>query len=451
MNKLIALSFLILCSCGSIKESIDKPVNDMPVWVKENPKIEGYYTGVGVADKSTFPQTYVEVAQKNALRKLSEKIELEIERGSIFTQIREENGFDEEYITYVRENAKTYLEAYELNGSFSQKNEYWVYYKLNINKHNEIQKARKEEAIEKAKKHLEKANNTNNSVSNRYSYFIKGIDALKPFLNKRLHTKNYNADILLGSEIIASFRAFVDDFKILFLSKKIKVMLGKEVGNIKIVVEFNKVRQKKISLTTSSKDFEVINFSKMTDEQGMFITSVPKISSTDPKQKIDVKINFDDLINTATTDTFVQKIVKSVATHQITIPIYVYTPLIYVKSKEQHLGQDKTSSTLKYACETALNELGFSATAKKDEAELFMFIESNTTVSKIEKEANSTVLLDVTIKVIDKFENIVFQHQIIKSKVKDINTIQADVKAYKQTQEEIKSSVMSKFVDEFIK
>lgn len=451
MNKLIALSFLLLCACGSIKNTTERPTNDLPIWVKESPKIEGYYTGVGVADKSTFPQTYIQVAQKNALRSLSEKIEIEIERGSIFSQMKKENNFGDKYKTYLRENAKTYLESYELNGSFSQKNEYWVYYKLNINKHNEIQKARKEEAMDEAKKYLEKASNTSNTVNERYSYYVKGLDVLKPFLNKKLYTKINDSNILLASKIIASFRAFVDDFKIQSLGKKIKVMVGDEVGNIKMGVQFKKEWQKNIPLFTSSKSFDVVNFSKLTDKEGVFISNIPKITSTEPTQKIEVGINFNDWISSYTSDDFIKKLIQSIETHQITIPIYVYTPNIYVTSKEMHLEVEAISSSLKFTCESELNKLGYTTTTNKDEAELFMHIESNSYKSKVEKEEANTVILNYTINVVDKFDNKVFQNEVKKIRAKEKGITLANTKAYELAQEKIRSNSIPLFADEFIK
>ena len=91
-----------------------------------------------------------------------------------------------------------------------------------------------------------------------------------------------------------------------------------------------------------------------------------------------VGLNIEDWLKEATTDNFTQKLARGVKSHQITMPVYVYTPLVYVQSKEKYFGTLYRSQDLKFAAETALNKLGFSPTGKKDEAELFMQIEANT-------------------------------------------------------------------------
>ena len=198
-----------------------------------------------------------------------------------------EYGFEEEFKSNINIKANEYLEGYELEGTYTNQNEYWVYYKLSKEKHLEIQNARKFEAVELAKSHLEKAYDSYTSVSERYIHFVSALNAIRNYLSEPLITEFDRKKIFLGNEIISSFRSFVDDFKILYKGEKIKVMIGDAVGNIKINVSHKNEPIDKLDLVVYSEILKVERFNKTTDDNGNFIVTIPKISSTDKIQKID--------------------------------------------------------------------------------------------------------------------------------------------------------------------
>ena len=377
MRKIFCYSLiLILFACGS-----NKKINDIedttPDWVKNYPVTENYYTGIGIANKSKNPINYIQVAQQNALQNLASQIKVNIATQSVFLQMEREYGFEEEFKSDIKIKAEEHLEGYELKGTHQQGDEYWVYYSLSKRKYTELRQARMEEAMEQAKTLLT-FTTQQHSPKERYIHFVKALEVLKPFLSEPLACQIDGRNVFLGSEIIAQFRSFMDNFRILSLNKKVKVMVGNKLGELKFAVEFNKTRVENIPLTFASDLLDVKPFSNVTDEKGLFLAIVPKISSTESVQKMQVGLNIEDWLKEATTDKFIQKLARGVKSHQITMPVYVYTPLIYVKSKEKYFGSLYRSQDLKFAAETALNKLGFSPTGKKDEAELFMQIEANT-------------------------------------------------------------------------
>lgn len=228
-------------------------------------------------------------------------------------------------------------------------------------------------------------------------------------------------------------------------------MVGNKLGELKFAVEFNKTRVENIPLIFASDLLDVKPFSNVTDEKGLFLAIVPKISSTESVQKMQVALNIEDWLKEATTDKFIQKLARGVKSHQITMPVYVYTPLIYVKSKEKYFGSLYRSQDLKFAAETALNKLGFSPTGKKDEAELFMQIEANTEKGRTqENQKMFTAFLNMSIQVKDKNEMIVYSEQLNKLKGIQLSFEQANTSAYEKAQEELNKSIIPNFVNSFI-
>ena len=440
---------LILFACGSTKQIND--IEDMtPDWVKNYPVSENYYTGIGIANKSKNPVNYIQVAQQNALQNLASQIKVNIATQSVFVQMEREYGFEEEFKSDIKIKAEEHLQGYELKGTHQAGDEYWVYYSLSKRKYTEVRQARMEEAMEQAKTLLSFTTHQH-SPKERYVHFVKALEVLKPFLSEPLACQIDGRNVFLGSEIIAQFRSFMDNFRILSLNKKVKVMLGDKLGELKFAVEFNKTRVENIPLIFASDLLDVKPFSNSTDENGLFIAIVPKISSTENVQKMQVGLNIEDWLKEATTDNFTQKLARGVKSHQITMPVYVYTPLVYVQSKEKYFGTLYRSQDLKFAAETALNKLGFSPTGKKDEAELFMQIEANTEKGRTQTgQKMFTAFLNMSIQVKDKNQMIVFSEQLNKLKGIQLSFEQANTSAYEKAQEELNKSIIPNFVNSFI-
>ena len=450
MRKIFCYSLIIiLFACGSNKK-VNNIEDTTPDWVKNYPVTESYYTGIGIANKSKNPVNYIQVAQQNALQNLASQIKVNIATQSVFLQMEREYGFEEEFKSDIKIKAEEHLEGYELKGTHQQGDEYWIYYSLSKRKYTELRQARMEEAMEQAKTLLT-FTTQQHSPKERYIHFVKALEVLKPFLSEPLACQIDGRNVFLGSEIIAQFRSFMDNFRILSLNKKIKVMVGNKLGELKFAVEFNKTRVENIPLIFASDLLDVKPFSNVTDEKGLFLAIVPKISSTESVQKMQVGLNIEDWLKEATTDKFIQKLARGVKSHQITMPVYVYTPLIYVKSKEKYFGSLYRSQDLKFAAETALKKLGFSPTGKKDEAELFMQIEANT--EKGRTQANQkmfTAFLNMSIQVKDKNEMIVYSQQLNKLKGIQLSFEQANTSAYEKAQEELNKSIIPNFVNSFI-
>ena len=450
MRKIFCYSLIIiLFACGSNKK-VNNIEDTTPDWVKNYPVNESYYTGIGIANKSKNPVNYIQVAQQNALQNLASQIKVNIATQSVFLQMEREYGFEEEFKSDIKIKAEEHLEGYQLKGTHQQGDEYWIYYSLSKRKYTELRQARMEEAMEQAKTLLT-FTTQQHSPKERYIHFVKALEVLKPFLSEPLACQIDGRNVFLGSEIIAQFRSFMDNFRILSLNKKVKVMVGNKLGELKFAVEFNKTRVENIPLIFASDLLDVKPFSNVTDEKGLFLAIVPKISSTESVQKMQVALNIEDWLKEATTDKFIQKLARGVKSHQITMPVYVYTPLIYVKSKEKYFGSLYRSQDLKFAAETALKKLGFSPTGKKDEAELFMQIEANT--EKGRTQANQkmfTAFLNMSIQVKDKNEMIVYSEQLNKLKGIQLSFEQANTSAYEKAQEELNKSIIPNFVNSFI-
>jgi len=452
MNKLtLLLLSLFIISCKSSKQTTDLNAG-IPAWVKEYPVSDSYYIGIGIADRSTHPQDYIQVAQQNALQNLSSQIKVSISSQSVFLQMDREYGYEEDYKSNIEVKANEILEGYELAGTFTQQNEYWVYYRLSKQLYQETRTARIQEAIEESKYFLYKAILYYTPLKEKYIYYVKALDVLEPYLSEPLKTEFDRETVFLGSEIIARFRSYIDDYQIYCQSKKIKAMIGNSLDRIKLTVQHEGNRLANIPLITSSVFLELKDLNQSTDTNGVFITSVPKIKSVETVQKIEVGIDFQAWLDEGSDSDFIKKLFKGIKTHQINVPVYVYTPTIYVQTEEKHFGKDENGSDLRFAVESALSEMSFTPVGNKNDAQIFITVKADTRKG-IEKKGQKmfTTFLDMSVQAKDLEDRVIFSKTINKIKGIQLDFEQADNESYQQAIKEIKKTVIPDFVNSFVK
>ena len=451
MNKLyLLLFFLLIFSCQSSKKTSEIDAG-LPAWVKEYPVSDSHYIGIGIADRSAHPQDYIQVAQQNALQNLSSQIKVSISSQSVFLQMDREYGYEEDYKSNIEVKANEILEGYELSGTFTQQNEYWVYYRLNKQLYQETRMARIQEAIEESKYFLNKAIMHYTPLKDKYIYYVKALDVLEPYLSEPLKTEFDRETVFLGSEIVARFRSHIDDYQIYCKTKKINAMIGNSVDKIKLAVEHNGNRLSDVPLITTSLFLELNDLSQSTDTNGIFITSVPKIKSVERVQKIEVGIDFQDWLDEASQSDFIKKLFKNIKTHQINVPVYVYTPTVYVQTEEKHFGVDQNSSDIRFAVESALSGMSFTPVSNKNDAQIFLYVKSDTRKGKeLQGQKMFTVFLDMSIQAKDLDKRVIFSKTVNKIKGIQLDFQQAENESYQQAIKEIKKTIIPEFVNSFV-
>ena len=451
MNKLYLLLFSILIfSCQSSKKTSEIDAG-LPAWVKEYPVSDSHYIGIGIADRSAHPQDYIQVAQQNALQNLSSQIKVSISSQSVFLQMDREYGYEEDYKSNIEVKANEILEGYELSGTFTQQNEYWVYYRLNKQLYQETRMARIQEAIEESKYFLNKAIMHYTPLKDKYIYYVKALDVLEPYLSEPLKTEFDRETVFLGSEIVARFRSHIDDYQIYCKTKKINAMIGNSVDKIKLAVEHNGNRLSDVPLITTSLFLELNDLSQSTDTNGIFTTSVPKIKSVERVQKIEVGIDFQDWLDEASESDFIKKLFKNIKTHQINVPVYVYTPTVYVQTEEKHFGVDENSSDIRFAVESALSAMSYTPVSNKNDAQIFLYVKSDTRKGKeLQGQKMFTVFLDMSIQAKDLDKRVIFSKTVNKIKGIQLDFQQAENESYQQAIKEIKKTIIPEFVNSFV-
>ena len=128
-----------------------------PDWVRETPRLQGAYVGIGRAEKSAGSRDHVERARNDALAEIASQIAVSLSRNVLDT-VRESGGvFEEDLRAEIRIDCRADLEGYELVDSWEDSNEYWVYYRLAQEVYEEARANRARAAGALALHHLESA------------------------------------------------------------------------------------------------------------------------------------------------------------------------------------------------------------------------------------------------------------------------------------------------------
>ena len=149
---------------------------------------------------------------------------------------------------------------------------------------------------------------------------------------------------------------------------------------------------------------------------------------------------------------FIKKLFKGIKTHQINVPVYVYTPTIYVQTEEKHFGKDENGSDLRFAAESALSEMSFTPVGNKKDAQIFLTVKADTRKG-VEKKGQKmfTTFLDMNVQAKDLEDRVIFSKNIYKIKGIQLDFEQADNESYKQAIKEIEKTVIPDFVNSFVK
>jgi hypothetical protein len=178
MKKLSTLFLFIIITFSMAKKS--------PDWVTTRPTSPFQYTGIGVVNKSKYESKdqYINAAKMKALNDISSTISVSISSKSKVTSSEVNNKVSESFNEDVSAITSANLEGYDFVGSWENKDEYWVYYRLDKHKWEEIQQKRVSEKVNSAMGFMKNGDKfaTNGNVVSAVNAYANAFNAIVPIL-----------------------------------------------------------------------------------------------------------------------------------------------------------------------------------------------------------------------------------------------------------------------------
>ena len=454
LSYLLLVLILGFSQCKSNKSIPENTVTNQvvrPSWVNKRPTNPSYYIGIAMASKSASPTTYQLVAQRNALNELASSIEVKVNSNSMLFTFEESNSTRDEFKEFVQIKTNQKVENFEEVAVWENDYEYWVYYRLAKAQYKKDKQADIDLATNKSRDLVKQGENEWEQGNFRQGmiYFFDALNPIKPYLGEPLPvTLNNSKEVYLGNYILSQISQGVREFQISPVLINVNAIWGGNVSSKDLTFKVSDRKDKAIDLVPVRFTYSegmIRPREGVSGVKGMVFTEISKLTSTNSIQEVGAEIDFQTMITGDNRpDEIEQLIFHEISTPKTSIKLNVSAPLIYVYSKEQSFGIGKGSS-LKSAFKTKSSEMGFGLATSQKQADIVVYIESNTTKAGVNYDLNN-VYINGVVKVTDKRSNaIIYQDKITNIKGVSNSFQNASKEAYKKGEEQILKKIVPRF------
>jgi hypothetical protein len=452
---LIATLFL-LGACGGKKESVSASrnatvVTPPPEWVANRPHSASYYIGVGSCSKYAQPYDFQTIAKKNALNDLASEISVRVQGQTFLNSLEVNDSFSEEFISNVSTSTDERIEGYEVAGSWEDKSEYWVYYRLDKSSYQERKQAKKSAALNVSHDYFQKATTAEQegNVVVAFDLYMRALFALKEYWNEPNEMMTEKGKVFLDNEIYSSVQRMCNSIRV--SSSVAKITLQSE-NRYELGTQFKALYNNKpvrgLSLIYSYKQIgDDLVKSVLTADGGIASIMVSGVDYAAPSNALIVSIDLKPLIVADLDQVFQEGLIKSFKTEKQIIPIESVLPAFVVASNESVYGNAATGKVLLSAMTAALVSKGMRIAGSGKDADYSVTITSDT---KEGGGANGFVVayLEMTVLVRNtETQEVVYNETLSSVKGLQLNRDAASIEAYKKGKEKLEQQVAAKLIE----
>ncbi|MGM0531507.1 MAG: LPP20 family lipoprotein [Bacteroidota bacterium] len=383
---LILLFLLYSCSASNLTAV----GSNRPQWVKERPASEDYYIGIGMANKDQ--DNYISVAKNNALSDMISEISVNISGNSVLRQFEDQTGFREEFESITKMSMKNDLEGYEMVDSYNGKDNYWVYYRLSIDKYRKIKREKLEKAKNLAEGFFEKAQKSEKShdIHNALNYYIKAFEAVKAHLDEDLSVFVLEEGrINLGNAIYQSIQEIFSNLEVVPAKEAFKVgSLSENAPDVKAIIYYqSNATKKRIANLPFTFSFPELDVEKTENVQsnssGEIICSIANSAPSGKQRKIKAALNTEVYFEEQTGE----NLLKQMFAPQSSVPygyltIHVANLRAHFQAEETEFGKPASGNPVSNIIKNTLSENFFSFVPGSNEAEVIVKVTANTVEGK---------------------------------------------------------------------
>lgn len=374
MNRVFTVFLLILVACSP---KVQQPVNPKPTWLSAKPSQPGYYTGIGHSNK-TGNNNYVQEAKKSAMQDLVSEIKVNVSSSSVLSTFEDNSAFREQYEQIIKTTAADEIEEFEQVGAWEDGTNYWIYYRLSIQRYREIKEEQKRNAVILATDYLEKAQKSDAEGERvqALGFYFQAFRSIEKYLGEAIAVKVNGKDILLVNEIYASIQGLLD--KIQLKSDPSEIVINRRLNqnfqtvNVKAVYKDN---GKPASFLPIQAAFEKgsgeVYPDYKTNEEGTTKILINKITSRELEQTVGVKLNIDAISGSGNSPVY-SLISKRLQVPTSLIVLKVQRPVAYMTADEKSFGLNKNNSQISNRLKNLLANSGFEFSNKREEADLWI-------------------------------------------------------------------------------
>lgn len=396
MNRPLTLFLLVMVACSP---KVQAPINEKPVWLSAKPSQPGYYTGIGHSTK-TGNNNYIQEAKKSALEDLVSEIKVNVNSSSVLSTFEDNHEFREQYEQIIKTTAADEIEEFEQAGAWEDSNNYWVYYRLSIQRYREIKEEQKRNAVILATDYLEKAQKADAEGERLQAlgFYFQSFRSMEKYLGEAIAVTVNGKDILLVNEIYASIQSLLDKIQLKVDPSEISINRRLNVNAQTVIAKAHyKDLNKPAALLPLQASFEKgkgeVFPEYKTTEEGSVKILINKITSRDLEQTVGVKLNIDAI--SGSSSPVYNLISKRLQVPTSQVVLKVQRPIAFMTSDEKSFGTNRSNYQISNRLKNLLANSGFEFTNNKGEAELWFDVRSDAEKGSISGSIYVTYLTGV--------------------------------------------------------
>lgn len=406
--KYIFTQFCILLLLTSCSPKLKKPDPETlkPAWLKTQPYLEGYYTGIGHSIKDGT-NNYVQAAKKSALDDLVSEIKVTISSTSVLSQMEQDNKFREKYEEIIQTSAADEIEEFEFVEAWEDDANYWVCYKLSIGRYKQIKEEQKRDAVLLATDYFKKAKQAEKDGDRltAISFYFQSFRSIEKYLGEPITVTLENQQLLLVNEVYAAIQFIMDKISLQVTPAEIVInrRLNQNAQTVLVKSTYNDLKKPavKLPLTAAFDKGAGDVFPTYTcDEKGQAKILINKISSRDLEQTIHVKLAIDLLSSDGGSPVY-NLLIQTFHIPSSQILLKVKRPIVFMTVDEKSFGLTKTSFPIGNKLKTLLTNAGFEFSDSQKNADLWVDVKADAEKGAITGSIYATYLTStITVKTV---------------------------------------------------
>jgi hypothetical protein len=247
------------------------------------------------------------------------------------------NKSNETYDSRTQTTITEDLEGYTQEAEFQDKNTYWVYYSLSKSTYEQLKQQKIQKSLDNAlaKYTTARQMKSQGDLYHAILMLVKATDDIKPYLSEPLQTSFEGREIFFGNELFNEILSCLSDLKINAVQQEVKVKRGQAIQGRSLSFQLTSRNGKLLEGFPVVGEFSsggLIVDKARTQADGMASFSIPKVKSVKPVETFSAKPDINALLQEATNDFSIRKLLKNFTTEKASVQILVQSPVFYIET-----------------------------------------------------------------------------------------------------------------------
>jgi hypothetical protein len=372
-------ALLVLVSlCTSVADSGE------PEWVRKHPIIQGFFVGIGMAQKNHPAAEYTEAAKNIARNDIASQISVSISSDVLRAIFEKNEHIEEEFQSHIRASATADLEGVQLVDTYENDEEYWVYYRLSKASY-EARRAEKLNAAAAQSLDLYsngKKNEREGKVGQALGLYAQAFGPIERYLAEPLVVQSEGRPVYLVNEVYNSLRTLLNRIEIRTTDGEQDAKIGRALKKPLVLRALlrdsvsSPARDLPFRFTFTRGSGECVD-RVQTDNEGIARCEVQKITASDRIQMIEARMDLLALAGGEHMSPVVRTVLGSFTLPETRFVLNVSGVDVFVRADEFMFGEPLQQKQIEPLLKSELGASNFTFVDDRSRASLVINIKAD--------------------------------------------------------------------------